>query len=104
MPAPANRPAAPPPGGVAQGGDVVSAGWAVAPVHDGQAVALPARVEHAERQRSHQRALLLAEGAIANRLDELAELRGDAGPALAALHQLTHAGLTHAHQPRRLAP
>ena len=67
-------------------------------MHQRQPVALSVGVEDAVRERAHQRALLLAPAAVADRLHERTDLAGDAGaPGPATLHQLAHARLADTH-------
>src|SRR5580700_1631358 len=78
-----------------------TAGRALALVGNGKRVALATGVEDAEGEAAHQRGLLGAVGARANRVQQLADLARDAGRARArALHQLAHPRLADAHARR----
>ena len=85
-------------GEAAQREHVRAAGGARVAVQQREPVALAVGVEDAVGQAAHQRALLLAPPARADRLHERAHLGRDARRARAApLHQLAHARLADAH-------
>src|SRR5438128_10364503 len=84
-------------GETAQREHIGAACGALAAVHDGELVALARGVEDAVGETAHQRRLLMAPGAGADRVQQRAHLRCHAGAPRAAVHQLAHARLTGAH-------
>src|ERR1700733_14858318 len=78
--------------------NVGPAGGALTVVQEDKPIALALRVEHAEREGAHERALLLAPVAVADRLHERANLAGNSGAAgPASLHELAHARVADVH-------
>src|SRR5205814_4869960 len=89
-------------GEAAQREHVGAACGALAPVDDGELVALALGVENAVGETAHQRRLLVAPSIGADRVQQRTHLCCDAGAAWTTVHQLAHARLADAHARRCL--